>query len=132
MFSHQIFNIHESKASFPVLFRIRYLFKHCVSPSPSMGSAVTQSETHRTVSAAPTASGPPESSLTTRTSSWFEMTDKIAVKSGKFGKAQLCFDINCWFKMPKHRESKATKIRELQCDCCQGKCKRGVCKLRLQ
>lgn len=81
----------------------------------------------------PAVSDNSENSLTTHTSLWFQRSDKIALKNGKFGKAQLYFDISCWFKMPTHRESKTMKIGELQCNSCQGKCKHHeVCRLRLQ
>lgn len=92
-------------------------------PISMMGSVVTQSDTQWTVSAAPRSVWPFREFLTTHTSLWFERSDKSAIKSGKFREAQLCFDISCWFKMPKHRESKPTKIEELEHNCCQGKSK---------
>lgn len=94
----------------------------CV-PISVMGSVVTQSDTREQSAPLPAVSGHSENSLTTPWPLWFERSDEPAIRSGKFGEAQLCFDISHWFQMPKHGESKPTKIGELQHNCCQGKSK---------
>lgn len=122
-FFHRSLSTPSPRWFFSVSFRTWYLDKHCVSPSlwwVQWWLRVTRSEQSAPL---PAVSGHSENSLTTHTSLWFERSDKSAITSGKFGEAQLCFDISRWFQMPKHRGSKPTKIGELQHNCCQGKSK---------
>lgn len=99
-----------------------YLEKHCVFPSlwwVQWWLRVTHNEQSVPLPAVSGLSELPHH----HKSLWFERSDKSAIKTGKFGEAQLCFDISCWFKMPKHRESKPTMKGELQHNCCKGKSK---------